>query len=472
MAIMKGSSSPAGLKVCKFGGTSLANADQIHKVCDIVLSDPDRRIVVLSAPGKRCAVDTKVTDLLIECVTAKLAVDPQRLWAAVDSVVQRFSEIAFDLGVKAETEVLDVGGRILARLDLSLISETGFVKANFADGVKALGEELCTRLVAAYLISRDIEASFIDPKEIGLLLSDEAGNARVLPQTYENLLALRERSGLLLVPGFYGYTPGGDLVTFPRGGSDITGAVVAAAVNADLYENFTDVDGVMAAHPSIVENPAPVAELTYSEMRELAYSGFGVIHDEALEPVYHAHIPVRIANTNNPSAPGTRIVPAREVTKDRPVIGIASSTGFCSIFVEKYMMNREVGFGRHLLGIIEDAKLSYEHSPSGIDTISVILRQADFDAQAEVVIERIKSELHPDTLTIERDLALIMVVGESMRHMVGVAARATGALARRGVNIEMMNQGSSEISMMFGIRSEQVQTAVRALYQEFFGDQT
>jgi aspartate kinase len=453
----------AGLKVCKFGGTSLATADQIRKVCEIILSDPERRIIVLSAPGKRHPHDMKVTDLLIECTEAKLCDKNMELQSAIELVVERFSEIMIELGIESEIEELAVEQRLLERLNKCSRPE-----ARFIDGVKALGEELCTRLVTAYLISKDIEASFVDPKEIGLLLSDEAGNAQVLTQTYKNLSVLRERSGLQLVPGFYGYTTAGDLVTFPRGGSDITGAVVAAAVNADIYENFTDVEGVMAVDPRIVENPKLVTELTYSEMRELSYSGFDVIQAEALKPVFWDGIPVRIANTNNPTASGTRIVLKREATPTQPVVGIAASTGFCSIFISKYLMNREIGFGSHLLKILENLGLSYEHSPSSVDTLSVILREAEFNSKEQEAIALIKADLGPNTVRVDRGLALIMVVGENMRHTIGLSSRATGALARAGINIEMMNQGSSEISMMFGIRSQQMQTAVKALYQEFF----
>ena len=450
------------LKVCKFGGTSLASAEQIRKVCDIVLSDPSRRIVALSAPGKRFSADTKVTDLLIACAENSL-----RLGAAdeaVKRVVDRFAEIAQALGLGPEV-VNGLRDGLQSRL-----AEPTSDPGRFTDGLKALGEEHCARLVARYLASRRIEAHYVDPKEAGLLLSDEAGNARVLPVSYKRLQGLRDRKGILVFPGFYGYTPSGQLVTFPRGGTDITGAVLAAAVGADLYENFTDVDSVYAADPRVVESPASVEELTFAEMRELSYAGFGVFHDEALEPVYRAGVPVRIANTNNPSAPGTRLVPRRK-KPSRRVVGIASSSGFCSIFIGKYLMNREMGFVRRLLQIIEEAGLSFEHCPSGIDSISVILRSDSFERAAEQgIVERIRAELKPDSLDVGHGLALVMVVGENMRYTVGLAARATAALARANVNIEMLNQGSSEISIMFGVKDEDAGKAVNALYDEFFRD--
>jgi len=290
-----------------------------------------------------------------------------------------------------------------------------------------------------------------------------------LPESYENLRrALSGAPGLTIFPGFFGYSPQGAVVTFPRGGSDITGSILAAAVKADVYENFTDVDSVFVASPTIISHPRPIAELTYREMRELSYAGFGVFHEEALAPVFHAGVPVCIKNTNNPSAPGTRIVPAR-VCPLGSVAGIAGDDGFCIIYLSKYLMNREIGFGRRLLQILEEEGLSCVHSPSGIDDISVVLRDRDFTpAREAVVLGRIRKELAVDDVAAERDLSLIVVVGECMRHAVGIAARATSALARAGVNIEMINQGSSEVSMMFGVKTGDAHKAVRALYHEFF----
>ena len=243
---------------------------------------------------------------------------------------------------------------------------------------------------------------------------------------------------------------------------------MAAATDAEVYENFTDVDCVFAANPKIIANPKTLSQLTYREMRELSYAGFGVFHDEALEPVYRAGIPVCIKNMHSPSAPGTMIVFERTVPNG-PVAGIASDVGFATIYVFKYLMNREVGFGRKLLQIIEEEDLSYEHTPSGIDSISIILRDSQLTPAVEArVVARIKSELAVDDIFVERELALVMIVGEGMRHTKGIATRATGAFARAGVNIEMINQGSSEVSMMFGVKADDNEKAVKALYEEFF----
>ena len=449
------------LKVSKFGGSSLASAEQVRQVCDIITADPGRRLIVVSAPGKRSSQDIKVTDLLIAAASQRLA---GKLGASeCAEVIERYRSIAAELGLSAE--VVDPIAR-----DLTERLEHSTTDADlYMDTMKAGGEDNCARLIAQVLQSRGVDAHYVNPKDAGLLLSDEPGNAQVLPEAYNRLRTLQERPGITIFPGFFGYAKQGNIVTFSRGGSDITGAILASAVRAEVYENFTDVDSVFAANPSIVKNPAPIAELTYREMRELSYAGFSVFHDEALEPVYRAHVPVNIRNTNNPKAPGTRILPDRKST-DIPVVGIAAMEDVCCIYLSKYLMNRQIGFGRRLLQILEAEEISFEHVPSGIDNMSVIIREENLSAQKEKrVVEQIRQTLAPEDVFVERNLALIMVVGEGMRHTVGIASRATGALASADVNIEMINQGSNEVSMMFGIKSEDMETAVQVLYVEFFG---
>jgi aspartate kinase len=450
------------MKVCKFGGTSLADAAQIRKVCDIVLSDPARRLVVVSAPGKRNKTDTKVTDLLI--ALAKKALEAGAAEAELAAVVARYAEIARDLNLPAD---------VIKRIEADLRGRLGIDRndpAEFMDTLKAAGEDNAAKLVAEYLRSMGKEARYVSPKDAGLLLSHEFGNAQVLPQSYENLRrALENSKDIVIFPGFFGYSPQGAVVTLPRGGSDITGSILAAAVKAEVYENFTDVDSVFVANPAMVASPRAIPELTYREMRELSYAGFSVFHEEALEPVFHAGVPVCIKNTNNPAAPGTCITLDR-VCPTGHVAGIAGSGGFCSIYVSKYLMNREVGFGRRLLQVLEEEGLSYEHTPSGIDNISVILREKEFTpAVEERVVARARKELGVDDVSVERGLGLVMVVGECMRNAVGIAARATAAFAKAEVNIEMINQGSSEVSMMFGVKTADMKRAIQALYGEFFG---
>lgn len=448
------------MKVAKFGGTSLASAEQIQKVFKIVTSDLDRRIIVVSAPGKRFTTDVKVTDLLIkygEMLLTKSDSDQ-----ALKAVLERFQEIAIDLNLpKKRVE------QFIEQLKTAL-AEVDPTNNNFIELVKSFGEDYSAQLITLYFQHRGVKANYVNPQDAGLYLTNNTSYVQVLPQSMDNLKRLTEREGIIIFPGFFGYSQTGEVITFTRGGSDITGSILAAAVNADIYENFTDVDSVFVVNPNIVENPLPIEELTFKEMRELSYSGFNVFSEDALIPAFRAKIPVNIRNTNNPDALGTRIVLERDDTL-KPVIGIASDSGFCSIFVSKYMMNKEIGFGRRLLRIFEDENISYEHTPSGIDNLSVILREKQLSpAKEQRIKERITNELQVDDYSIRRDLSLIMIVGEGMRHTIGLAAKATKAFAKAQVNIEMINQGSSEVSMMFGIKEIDEEKAIRALYNEFF----
>lgn len=366
---------------------------------------------------------------------------------------------------------LQLGQSIIEKIRDDLFTLLEGDKSNpeqYLDAVKASGEDNNAKLIAAYFRYKGVKAKYVNPKDAGLFVTNEPGNAQVLPESYQNLYRLRERDGLIIFPGFFGFSKDGDVITFSRSGSDITGSILANGLQADLYENFTDVDAVYSVNPSFVENPKEISELTYREMRELSYAGFSVFHDEALIPAFRAGIPVQIKNTNNPSAEGTRVVSKRDNTNG-PVVGIASDTGFCSIYISKYLMNREIGFGRRALQILEEHGLTYEHVPSGIDDMTIILRQGQMDAATErSVIKRIEEDLHADEVIVEHHLALIMVVGEAMRHNVGTTARAAKALSEAQVNIEMINQGSSEVSMMFGVKEAEERKAVQALYQEFF----
>ncbi|CAF1838275.1 MULTISPECIES: aspartate kinase [Bacillus] len=448
------------MKVVKFGGSSLASGAQLDKVFHIVTSDPARKAVVVSAPGKRYAEDTKVTDLLIACAEQYLATGSAPELA--EAVVERYALIATEL---------QLGQSIIEKIRDDLFTLLEGDKSNpeqYLDAVKASGEDNNAKLIAAYFRYKGVKAEYVNPKDAGLFVTNEPGNAQVLPESYQNLYRLRERDGLIIFPGFFGFSKDGDVITFSRSGSDITGSILANGLQADLYENFTDVDAVYSVNPSFVENPKEISELTYREMRELSYAGFSVFHDEALIPAFRAGIPVQIKNTNNPSAEGTRVVSKRDNTNG-PVVGIASDTGFCSIYISKYLMNREIGFGRRALQILEEHGLTYEHVPSGIDDMTIILRQGQMDAATErSVIKRIEEDLHADEVIVEHHLALIMVVGEAMRHNVGTTARAAKALSEAQVNIEMINQGSSEVSMMFGVKEAEERKAVQALYQEFF----
>ncbi|MDM5197444.1 aspartate kinase [Fictibacillus enclensis] len=452
------------MKVVKFGGSSLSCAEQLAKVFQIVVSDPERKAVVVSAPGKRDAEDTKVTDLLIECAASYLQGKEDN--EAFEAIVGRYESIAKELQLPGEV----VEG-IRASL-LQLLNSDRSNPQKYMDAVKASGEDNNAKLIAAYFQFKGVEASYVNPKDAGLLVTDEPGNAQPLPETYESLYRLREHAGIVIFPGFFGFNEEGEIVTFSRSGSDITGSILASGMRADVYENFTDVDAVYSVNPNIIRQPKEIIEITYREMRELSYAGFSVFHDEALMPAFRAGIPVNVKNTNQPDKPGTMIVKERKLSNG-PVIGIASDDGFSSIYVSKYLLNREIGFGRRLLNILEDFHLSFEHMPSGIDDISIILRQHQLsESVEEQIVQRIKEELHADDVKVQRDLALIMMVGEGMRETIGTAARASTALARAGVNIEMINQGSSEVSMMFGVKAGDERKAVQAMYEEFFAGVT
>lgn len=447
------------MKVVKFGGSSLATGNQLEKVLQIVKTDKERRVVVVSAPGKRYDSDTKVTDLLIQCAKAVLKGSGPSPY--LEEVLERYASIAKEL---------DLSSDIITNIknDLLDLITTSSNKDSFMEAMKASGEDNNAKLVAHFFKARGLAAIYVSPKEAGLIVSDDPGNAQVLPGSYDRLYSLREEKRIIVFPGFFGYSEAGDVVTFSRSGSDITGAILANGVKADLYENFTDVDAVYSVNPSIVAQPKEIKELTYREMRELSYAGFSVFHAEALIPAYRAGIPVQVRNTNNPSAPGTRIVASRNNTNG-PVIGIANDKGFCSIYISKYLMNREVGFARKVLSILEEYHISYEHMPSGIDDLTIVLRQHQLTGKSEQeILARISEELQVEEIKVEHDLALIMLVGEGMRRNIGTNARASKALAEAGVNIEMINQGSSEVSMMFGVKETVVKKAVKALYEEFF----
>ena len=404
------------MKVVKFGGSSLADAGQIRKIIDIVKADSDRRLIVVSAPGKRDPDDTKVTDLLItlgETVLAQRSFDQE-----LAAVVTRYADIQ---------QALKLTPTVVAEIEEDLrnrIRNRSSHDAQFMDTIKAAGEDSHAKVVALAFAAQGISARYVNPKAAGLLLSDDFGNAQVLPESFERLAFLREMEEIVIFPGFFGYTLQGDIATFPRGRPVITRPILAAPVKADVYENFTDVDSVYAMDPRLVADPPSIDILTYREMRELAYAGFGVFHDEAIVPVIHANVPICIKNTNRPEAPGTLIVPQRRYEHGE-VTGIASAGGFSAISLSKYMMNREVGFGRRLLQIVEEEDLSFEHAPSGIDNMSVIIKSEPFtDEKERRVLARIQEELEPDELSVEHGLSLIMIVGEGMRYAVGNAANA------------------------------------------------
>jgi aspartate kinase len=436
--------------VCKFGGTSLADAKQFRKVRAIIEADPKRSLVVPSAPGKRVSSDAKLTDLLYLCQdSAAVGAD---FAAPFNQVRDRFLEIERELGLTAKM------GEHLEALRAAL------AKGVTRDFVASRGEYLSGLVMAAYL-----DAEFVDPEHFVVI----APNGSVDPDTYRLLgERIADPAKKYVVPGFYGRDQKGRVKTFSRGGSDISGAIVARAAKAELYENWTDVSGLLMADPRIVENPKPMQEVTYDEIRELSYMGASVLHDEAISPVREVGIPINIKNTNAPDHPGTRIVTklSPEVEKNTEIAGIAGKKNFAMISLAKNLMNKEVGFGYRLLGVLERHGISYEHCPSSIDSMSVIVDAQLIEDKQQLVLDEIRQTLRPDTLEFVPSIALIAVVGEGMSHTIGIAAKVFIALRDAKSNVRVINQGASELNIIVGVVPEDYERSVRALYNAFVTD--
>lgn len=432
-------------KVVKFGGSSLASAEQFKKAGSIIQAQESRRYVIPSAPGKRCDGDTKVTDMLYDCY--ETAVCGSDFDIKLDAIHDRYNEIIDGLG-----------------LQMSLDEDFAVIRDFFKNGAgrdyaASRGEFLNGKIMAEYL-----GCEFVDAAEV--IFFDENGNFD--SEKTNNIMEKRlENLEKAVIPGFYGSDPNGRVRTFSRGGSDITGSIVARAVKADLYENWTDVSGFLVTDPRIVKNPEPIEIITYGELRELAYMGASVLHDEAIFPVRREGIPINIRNTNDPSAPGTMIVERTLKKSKYTITGIAGKKGFASVNVEKDRMNSEVGFGRKVLSIFEDNSISFEHIPSGIDTMSVLVHQSEFEEKEQKVMAGIHRSVHPDLLTIEPDIALIAVVGRGMRSARGTAGRIFSSLAHADINIKMIDQGSSELNIIIGVSEEDFEKAIQAIYDIF-----
>lgn len=432
-------------KVVKFGGSSLASAQQFEKVGNIIRSDADRRYVVPSAPGKRFSDDIKVTDMLYDCYyTAEAGKD---ITEKIEKIQARYQEIIDGLN-----------------LNMNLDKEFETITDNFkkqagSDYAASRGEYLNGLIMAEYL-----GYEFVDPAEY--VFFDEEGvlDAELTNRKLSEKLIGMERA---VIPGFYGANYDGTVRTFSRGGSDVTGSIVAKAIHADIYENWTDVSGFLVTDPKVVENPQVIQTITYKELRELAYMGATVLHEDAIFPVRQEGIPINIRNTNRPEDKGTLIV---ESTCNKPIYtitGIAGKKGFVSINIEKDMMNSEIGFGEKVLKVFADNGLSFEHMPSGIDTLTVYVHQDEFADKEQNIISGLHRSVHPDSIDLESDLALIAVVGRGMKRNRGTAGRIFSALAHSHVNVKMIDQGSSELNIIIGVENRDFETAIRAIYDIF-----
>ncbi len=433
-------------KVVKFGGSSLASAEQFKKVGNIIRADESRKYVVPSAPGKRFSDDTKVTDLLYKCYDAAVA-DSDEFKSILEEIKSRYNEIIKGL-----------------KLKLSLESEFEVIRQKFleragSDYAASRGEYLNGIIMANYLGYEFIDAATV-------IFFDEAGN---FDADKTDMVLSRKLTGIerAVIPGFYGAYPNGTVKTFSRGGTDVSGSIVAKAAKVDLYENWTDVSGFLTADPRIVENPEPINVITYKELRELAYMGASVLHEDAIFPVRKEGIPINIKNTNAPDDEGTLIVGETCRKVKHTITGIAGKKGFTAVNIEKDMMNSEVGFGRKVLQVFEDCGISFEHMPSGIDTMTVFVHQTEFEEKEQKVLAGIHRLAKPDVVELEADLALIAVVGRCMKSNHGTAAKIFEALAKADINIKMIDQGSSELNIIIGVKNADFEKAIRSIYNIF-----
>lgn len=433
------------IKVVKFGGSSLASAEQFKKVAEIIRADKRRRYVVPSAPGKRFSDDMKVTDMLYECYA--VAVEGKPFSDKLVRIKERYDEI-------------------IAGLDLKLSLDKEFKAIDAAFKAKAGSEYAASRgeYLNGIIMAHYLGYEFIDAAKV--ILFDKEGNFQA-DKTNEVLSRKLSKIERAVIPGFYGAMEDGKVKTFSRGGSDITGSIVAKAVRADLYENWTDVSGFLIADPRIIKEPQVIETITYKELRELSYMGATVLHEDAIFPVRKEGIPINIRNTNAPEDMGTMIV---ENTCRQPrftITGIAGKKGFVAINIEKDMMNSEIGFGRKVLEAFEMNEISFEHVPSGIDTMTVFVQQHEFEGKEQHVLAAIHRLAKPDSIDLESDLALIAVVGRGMRAMRGTAGRIFAALAHANINVKMIDQGSSELNIIIGVKNSDFEAAIKAIYDIF-----
>ena len=433
------------IKVVKFGGSSLVDAEHFRRVAAIVKADPDRHFVVASAPGKRSSSDVKVTDMLYRCY--EMVRNHEDITEYYQQISKRYTEIIADLGLD-----FDISGE-LEYVRNAITHHSG------RDYAASRGEYLNSLILAKFL-----GFDFIDAESVIFFRDNGTFDEE---KTNEVLSAELKAHKYAVIPGFFGVMPNGTIKTFSRGGSDVTGSIVARAASADLYENWTDVSGFMMTDPRIVENPRPIKTLTYHELRELSYMGATVLHEDAIFPVRYAGIPINIRNTNAPDDAGTMIVSSTNEYEDCVITGIAGKKGFSVITIEKDMMNAEIGFCRKVLEVLEDNEISFEHMPSGVDTMSVVLASHYLDDRRERLIAAINRAVRPDNITIEDGLALLAVVGRGMVKAKGTAARVFDAISNSGINIHMIDQGSSELNIIVGVEERDFNNALSAIYHEF-----
>ena len=434
------------VKVVKFGGSSLADAAQFRKVIKIIQAENDRKYVVPSAPGKRFSGDTKVTDMLYNCY--EMAAKGNDITEMFTTIMDRYNsiikELELDLDLTKEFE--NIKGAIIHKAGRDYAASRG----EYLNGI---------------ILANALGFDFIDAADVIFFKEDGTLDAEKTNKILGDVLSTRENA---VIPGFYGVMPNDTIKTFSRGGSDITGSIVARAAEADLYENWTDVNGFLMADPRVVDNPCTIQKITYHELRELSYMGATVLHEDAIFPVRIAGIPINIRNTNQPEQAGTMIVSNSDSYDTKKIItGVAGKHGFSVITLEKDMMNSEVGFGRRVLEVFEKENISFEHLPSGVDTMSVIVSTDVLEGHKGRVIKELEEAVAPDSVTVDDGIALVAVVGRGMRNAKGTAARVFKAIAEKDINIRMIDQGSSELNIIIGVNDAEFQSAINAIYHEF-----
>mgnify|MGYP001157845242 CR=1 FL=1 len=450
-------------KVAKFGGSSLANSEQIKKACKIVLADKDIKAVCVSAPGKRYDEDIKITDLLID-LYEKYRNKDERYKNAINKILKRFEDIADELGIDK---------KIICDFEEIIYSHLKEIKDDFylENALKSCGEDFNARLISLYIQSLGYDCQYLSPKEAGILLEESVNGPIVLEETYKNLEKFKDSEILYIVPGFYAYSPQGKIITFQRGGSDITGSILAKGLSCDIYENYTDKNYIFTAHPDLIDDPEPISNITYREMRELSYNGFEIFQEDAVAPLLDKDIKIYIKNTNNPNSGGTIIETKRDDVKENPILGISNVGDFVAFNITEYLMNRQIGYIKKVLDIFEYQHIPVEHIPTGIDSLSIIVRKKYIrsEFQKQNIINSIKSNFKFDDFKLIDDLASIAIVGEGLKDIMAESLyKISRVLNEENIKLESIIHGASNNSIFIFVKKDYEELAIKKLYKIFF----
>lgn len=450
-------------KIAKFGGSSVANAEQIKKVCNIILNDNDIRAVVVSAPGKRFDSDIKVTDLLIK-LCKEYRNDDERYKKTINTILDRYDEIISDLNI--DKSLLDTYRNILEK-NLTEIEDHFYME----NAIKSCGEDFNARLIAEYIKSLDIKCRYLSPKEAGIIVEHTLNKPIILEETYDNLNKFKNEDVLFIVPGFYAYSPQGKILTFKRGGSDLTGSILARGLDCDIYENYTDMNYIYAANPKLIDKPRPITNITYREMRELSYNGFEIFQEDAVTPLLSKSIKIQVKNTNDPNNGGTIIETKRNNVDENPIIGISNVGDFLAFNITEYLMNQETGYIKKLLDIFEYQHIPVEHIPTGIDSLSILIRKKYITSEFQMqnIINTIKSNFNYDHFDITDNISAIAIVGEGLKNiMVETLYKISKVFYEEKIKLESIIHGASNNSIFVFVNKKDEENAINALYNELF----